>query len=277
VPVDFVDRTGTREGEAMDSIGGEEAAVKQTHRLTPEQQRLVIDNQGLARQIAMTHASYIVSFSYSHTHFHAKRLCVYEDILDTAWIGLCAAARKFDPTRTNPKDGKPIKFSTYASWCIRGAIREGIQSSDFRICARTTDKRFKYRVVIDMSEMMHGALRNHYDASALEVFDSRGPGNEYSDDEEPKIKAELIALMSLVLTGREIQIIRECIFEDRTLESMGKELGVTKERVRQIKERALNDLRECPAFIHALDCQMMRHRRELNFQDFHGLVGRLVA
>ena len=47
------------------------------------------------------------------------------------------------------------------------------------------------------------------------------------------------------LPAREAKIIRERLLEDdaRTLESLGRELGVSKERVRQLEARALAKLR----------------------------------
>lgn len=47
-----------------------------------------------------------------------------------------------------------------------------------------------------------------------------------------------------LLSDREYSIIRKRFYDGRTLESVGQEIGVSRERVRQIEEGALNKLRE---------------------------------
>jgi RNA polymerase sigma factor (sigma-70 family) len=51
-------------------------------------------------------------------------------------------------------------------------------------------------------------------------------------------------LLSSLVDPRERHIVRAMFLQGKTLETVGGELGITKERVRQLKVRAMKSLRE---------------------------------
>jgi RNA polymerase sigma-32 factor len=65
------------------------------------------------------------------------------------------------------------------------------------------------------------------------------------DSHDNAVRAAWVGKALTVLTPRELQVIRERRLADEgmTLEALGKKLGVSKERVRQIEYHALKKLR----------------------------------
>ena len=77
------------------------------------------------------------------------------------------------------------------------------------------------------------------------IPDRTAPGPDEKAHE--KLLTEALAKVLATLSGREAKVLRLYFGlgdeEPRSLEEIGKMLGVTRERVRQIKESALKDLR----------------------------------
>jgi RNA polymerase sigma-32 factor len=71
------------------------------------------------------------------------------------------------------------------------------------------------------------------------------PDEEVMDSHDNAVRAAWVGKALTVLTPRELQVIRERRLADEgmTLEALGKKLGVSKERVRQIEYHALKKLR----------------------------------
>ena len=132
-------------------------------------------------------------------------------------LSLLRAVEKFDFARGN-------KFSTYASWAI------------MKHFARTIPGEYRQR--------------DRFRTSHEELFDMT---QEYRGNPtiEESLQQDRLAKIQLVLKrldDRERQIIvgrfgLDHSREPRTLKEVGAELGVTKERIRQIEARALNKLR----------------------------------
>ena len=132
-------------------------------------------------------------------------------------LSLLRAVEKFDFARGN-------KFSTYASWAV------------MKNFARTIPGEYRQR--------------DRFRTSHEELFDMT---QEYRGNPtiEESLQQDRLAKIQLVLKrldDRERQIIvgrfgLDHSREPRTLKEVGAELGVTKERIRQIEARALNKLR----------------------------------
>lgn len=197
-----------------------------------------------------------------------------EDLISAGNVGLIQAAERFDESRG-------FKFITYAHWWIRQSIYNAItlESRLVRLPANRVKllssiskllKQLGYANVTDPSpeviakelgvsvEMIEDTLTKAQDVCSLDADatdDDHAPMNTLSDEAQAAPDALVIAdsdrrLIERVLNTldeREAQVLRLHFGlegqEPRTLARIGKVLGLTKERVRQIKEKALNKLR----------------------------------
>lgn len=191
-----------------------------------------------------------------------------EDLVGYGNIGLITAVCKFDFR-------KGYRFSTFANWWVRQAIKRSIADYEhtIRIPVRELERMQKFqRELMDTSPEEEsrvwekytrndGLLLSAYRALSIDSLNKPTgengqlediiPGEEPVDQEAEKhdlsIKAALMeAIECCSLTPREKEVIflysgiRDC--NPRTLEDVGKEFNVSRERVRQIRARALKKL-----------------------------------
>ncbi len=132
-------------------------------------------------------------------------------------MSLIRAVEKFDFARGN-------KFSTYASWAIMKNYARTIPEEAYR----------RDRFVTGHEEMFEAAADNRTD--------------EYEYEEAQRRNREAIDGILCRLDDRERRIIVSRFglngAGEQTLEQLGRELGITKERVRQIESRAQDKLRK---------------------------------
>lgn len=135
-------------------------------------------------------------------------------------MSLIRAVEKFDYARGN-------KFSTYASWAIMKNFARTIPEENYR----------RDRFVTGHEEMFEAAADNRID--------------EHEYESALKRMREAIRGMLSHLDDREQMIIRSRFglggAAEQTLEQLGRELGITKERVRQIESRGVGKLRKIAA------------------------------
>lgn len=198
-----------------------------------------------------------------------------QDLVNEGNVGLIRAARKFD-------ERKGIKFVTYAVWWIRQAILQAIAEQSrivrvplnraaalHRIGRRKSSLRQDLGREPTLDELADGLdlSQSVLDAtlavsqSHLSLDAPAGPGEEHSlmdympDQLSPRpdehvfenALAEMLNSALSTLDERQARVLRLYYGlddeEPRTLEEIGALLGVTRERVRQIKEKALARLR----------------------------------
>jgi RNA polymerase primary sigma factor len=235
------------------------------------QMRVVQTGQRAKSELIQANLRLVVSIAKRYS----GRGMLFLDLIQEGNLGLMRAVDKFDHT-------KGFKFSTYATWWIRQAITRSIadQARTIRIPVHMVESMNR---VLRMQRQMHQELEREptldelADRCGMTVERIReilrisqdplsldSPVGEEDDSnladfiedlsvDAPDDMAAKRMLTQAVeealgeLTDREQEIVRMRFGLDdgqaRTLEDVGKEFGVTRERIRQIEAKTLAKLR----------------------------------
>ena len=237
-----------------------------------EKLKLLIDDGMAAREHLVTANSRLV---ISVAKKYIGRGVPFLDLIQEGNIGLLRAAKKFDYHRGH-------KFSTYATWWIRQAVTRAIADQGrtirvpvhmgdqinklLRVSHSLTQKLGRDPTIEELAELLEVAPKKVEDMVQIarrplsleaptDDLEDSSIGDFIEDEDSPApVDATTQNMLRLqireALTGlppREVRILqlRYGLLdgESYTLEEVGRKMGVTRERVRQIEAQALGRLR----------------------------------
>jgi len=245
--------------------------------ITPEEEkelarRIKKGDKDALRKLVEANLKFVVSIAKKYR----GRGVPFMDLINEGNLGLIEAAKRFDPD-------KNVKFITYAVWWIKQAIISAIagQSGIFKISYKTLNlinnvgKKFnelqkklnreptssELAEAMDLDELALNSLLTTYgEAKSLDDYISSDTEElnyedvieqETVDDAETELikKSFVEHLMESlsILTDRERDVLVHRFGlngeEPKTLQEIGKLLGLSRERVRQIEKAALDKIR----------------------------------
>jgi RNA polymerase primary sigma factor len=251
--------------------------VSKTPLLTPPQEialakKVRAGDQEAMQELAKRNLRFVISVAKKYQN----RGLPLTDLIGEGNVGLLTAARKFDPDQG-------VKFISYAVWWIRQAILASLarQGRTVRVPLNRTADLSK---IVKTAEALRQELRREPTPEeiskatglSMEVVQSLAALNtgevrldapldpegdralieRFIADDQPDIEdqtmerflSDEVAEALLSLQPRDAKVLRLYFGLDggreHTLEEIGGMLGVTRERVRQLRDRALKRLRE---------------------------------
>ena len=245
--------------------------------ITPEEEielgyKALAGDEDAVQKLARANLRFVISIAKKYQN----RGVALIDLIQEGNVGLITAARKFDPDQG-------VKFISYAVWWIRQAILAALanqgravrvplnRASDLARIFRERERlkqelgrdpsteevayaaKLTPEIVESLSTLNSSEIR--LDAPIGETDDSQlverfivAEASEPEEAVEERMLNEGVTRALSTLSERDAKVIRLYYGLDgnreHTLEEIGNMLGVTRERVRQLRDRALKRLRE---------------------------------
>ncbi len=255
--------------QSVDSFDRYRASLHGSVTLTPTEERALAQrfrdgDAAAGTKLIRASLPFVISVALEYRRWGVP----IEDLVQQGNLGLLKAAHKFDPTRE-------CRLITYAVYWIRAEIRDYVVRG-YRLVRIGTTKGER-RAVRTFRRTGEDDPQKLSDASGLPLaqverllpvlkardlsldssYDGESSPIERMPDHEPSAEdqvasaeyrdsaRERVHVAIEKLPEREQMIIRERLLVDEpaTLESLGVKLGISKERVRQLEERARKRLR----------------------------------
>ena len=235
-------------------------------------QQVRLGSEEARQRLIKANLRFVVSIARDYRHYGMSLV----ELISEGNVGLLEAIRRFDETRG-------FKFITYAVWWIRQAILKALaqqgkiaqppmsQINDLQKIEKRTGSlahKLGREPTLDeiaaTVELSSERTRNAMQASQQDLsFDAPAYPEDptplyavYATDEEPadsvlerNVLEHTLGDCLKKLDHREYQIVRDYFglenVETQTLEEIGDSMGVTRERVRQLRNRALKKMRTC--------------------------------
>ncbi|MCH8330275.1 MAG: RNA polymerase sigma factor RpoD/SigA [Bacteroidetes bacterium] len=234
--------------------------------------RIKKGDQAALKALTQANLRFVVSVAKQYQHQGLS----LSDLINEGNLGLIKAANRFDET-------KGFKFISYAVWWIRQAILQSLaeQARIVRLplnkigalnklgkAFTSLEQEFEREPSADeladlleittneIHELMKGNSRHLsvdapiQDGEEGTLLDMMMDKNDHAPDQElmkESLKKEIMRILS-ILPLRDSQILSSYFGlngeQSLTLEEIGEKFGLTRERVRQIKERAIRRLRK---------------------------------
>ena len=230
------------------------------------------DGERAKEKLVTANLRFVVSVAKQYQHQGLS----LTDLIDEGNIGLVKAAEQFDETRG-------FKFISYAVWWIRQSILQAIaeQSRIVRLplnqvgslnkinreinkfeqefqrkpslaelssATKIEEEKIDQSLMADSHHVSIDApFQEGEDNSMVDVMAGGEDSRTDKQVDHESMALELESVLRKVLKDREITIIRECFgigCHEKGLEEIGDQLGLTRERVRQIREKSIAKLRD---------------------------------
>ena len=226
-------------------------------------------------RLVLSQLRFVIRIAGRYRRHHG---CALPDLIQQGTVGLLEAIRRFNPERG-------VRLSTYAMWWIRSEIPDYVMRSGHAVRVATTPRHramFFQRALADDEGIRGDVARRVAEKFNTTVEDVRafaqrlrqsdqsldepaGVGRRIVDlltsgEPDPEValtrKRERIELVKRLrasipgLTRRERHILRRRFLGEKreSLTKIGRDLGLSKERVRQLEARALAKLQSSPSF-----------------------------
>lgn len=251
--------------------------IGQTELLTPEEEivlagRIRKGDEKAREQMIKANLRLVVKIAREFEDYGVPLL----DLINEGNIGLMKAVERFDPE-------KGAKLSTYAAWWIKQAIRRALsnQSKTIRLPVHVGEKLLHmrrasvrlheelgreptdeelaeelgmtrarvaaYRSAAIRPASLDAAIGEDESKRLGEIVEDERADTPYEELEE-KTNTDMVRELLKTLPEREAEILRQRFGlsgdSEKTLEEIGDDFGVTRERIRQIQNIALNKLRK---------------------------------
>jgi len=220
--------------------------------------RIKLGDQNALNELVNANLRFVIKIAKDYRHQGVP----IADLINEGNYGLTVAANKFDHT-------KGFRFISYAIWWIRQAILQCLNenSRTVRLPGNVINKLSKIKKEIESFEKENHRLPTDSEVEQIHIPNCTSLNefiNEDNDElvniiednmfklpdvleeEEEELKKNEMSRAMHNLSEREIIIINSYFGidgEPMTLEMIGEEVGLTKERVRQIKESAIRKVR----------------------------------